>query len=547
MLLLLSGNLETARRLAHNARSTIDAGWWDGVGWQASRIVVDHNVSGAAPGPRATINEFPAFSFVLGDVHPHVLTYPLLAAVVALAVGVLLAEDRLGVPRLAALGALIGLLYASNSWDAPVGFLLVAGAAGVALRFRWRAWLKATCALAGGAIGAAAPFILTFKPPIGVQNPDVPRWLNGLPVLGTLARTFGIVTWHPTVLRELLIVHGAWLAVFVVFAGCVVARERSYISLLRARGDIVLLGALVTLAIAIVWAPALMLIGWPLALAAWIAARERDLASRAVAGLFAVGFLLVLVPEFVYLQDAFGDRMNTVFKLYFQAWLLLSLASAGALVFMLGNVRRSARPAAALAIIIVLAATLPYVRLSAWDWSGQFKQRQSLNGSAYIARTSPGDAAAIAWVRANAQPGDILVEAPGCSYRENLGVPMDRVSAFTGVPTLLGWEFHENQWRRGQLADVNEVLNARAVLTNAYLNGIAPGAAAASPTILILGQFETDVLPGCDLTVARVSVSAGQLAHAGWRLASETAGTRVYVRADRVGVTAPLKGVRAPS
>ena len=106
VLLLLAGNLETARRLVHDARGTINADWWGGVGWQASRIIVDHNVPGHAPGPRETINEFPAFSFVLGDLHPHVLTYPLLACVVALALGVLLHDARESYARLAAFGAL---------------------------------------------------------------------------------------------------------------------------------------------------------------------------------------------------------------------------------------------------------------------------------------------------------------------------------------------------------------------------------------------------------------------------------------------------------
>ena len=95
---------------------------------------------GQSPGPRETINESPAFSFVLGDLHPHVLTYPLLAAVVALAVGVLLSDARLDYPRLAAIGALIGLLYASNSWDAPLGFVLLAGAVGLMLQFQLASW-----------------------------------------------------------------------------------------------------------------------------------------------------------------------------------------------------------------------------------------------------------------------------------------------------------------------------------------------------------------------------------------------------------------------
>src|SRR5690606_22023600 len=41
-----------------------------------------------------------------------------------------------------------------------------------------------------------------------------------------------------------------------------------------------------------------------------------------------LGALLVIVPEFVYLRDQFGTRMNTIFKFYFQGWILWSLAGS---------------------------------------------------------------------------------------------------------------------------------------------------------------------------------------------------------------------------
>jgi hypothetical protein len=40
------------------------------------------------------------------------------------------------------------------------------------------------------------------------------------------------------------------------------------------------------------------------------------------------GLLLTLSVEFVYLVDNFGVRMNTIFKFYFQAWVLMAIASA---------------------------------------------------------------------------------------------------------------------------------------------------------------------------------------------------------------------------
>lgn len=44
--------------------------------------------------------------------------------------------------------------------------------------------------------------------------------------------------------------------------------------------------------------------------------------------LIGAGAVLTLAPDFVYLRDNFGVRINTVFKLYYQGWLLFSLASA---------------------------------------------------------------------------------------------------------------------------------------------------------------------------------------------------------------------------
>ena len=48
------------------------------------------------------------------------------------------------------------------------------------------------------------------------------------------------------------------------------------------------------------------------------------------------------------------------------------------------------------------------------------------------------------------QPGDVVLEAAGCSYYPFGRLPFNRVSAFTGVPTIIGWANHERQWRAGQ-------------------------------------------------------------------------------------------------
>jgi uncharacterized membrane protein len=55
--------------------------------------------------------------------------------------------------------------------------------------------------------------------------------------------------------------------------------------------------------------------------------------------LVVVGGLLVLAPEFVYLRDQFGTRINTVFKFYYQAWILWSLAAAFGSAILFRNLR----------------------------------------------------------------------------------------------------------------------------------------------------------------------------------------------------------------
>lgn len=528
--LLVAGNLETARRFIDDPDATVNAGWWDGVGWQASRIIYDNGVN--QPGDeKQTINEFPAFSFVLGDLHPHLLALPLLAAVLILALGIGLSRDREAWPRLACIGALVGLLYASNSWDAPAGMLLVAGALGISHRFAWRPLVQDALIVVAGAFAMAAPFILEFTAPVGVANASVPSWLSDLPLIGRIFNTFAFVSWRPSSVRELLIVHGAWLAAFAGFAAVELVRDRTLFTIGRERPHVWLAGAILAFGVAMAWAPAVLLLGVPLGLALWFTARSDRQPVRILAGLFAAGFLLALIPEFIYIQDVFADRMNTVFKLFFQAWLMLSLASAASLVYVVSQVPRAYRfPSIAAGALLVLL-TLPYTPLSAQDWTNDFAERRGLDGRAYLGRSAPGDQAAIDWIMEHAEPGDSIVEAPGCAYINVAGAPMSRISAFSGVPTFIGWLNHEGQWRRGEDPRIGDVLDLRAERANAILSG-SIAAADSDVRFLILGQQELREWPECGLTVPRGDGARSALRSAGWEIAFESADMTIFAQPD---------------
>jgi uncharacterized membrane protein len=168
-----------------------------------------------------------------------------------------------------------------------------------------------------------------------------------------------------------------------------------------------------------------------------------------IALLAILGALLVLGPEFLYLKDLFGVRMNTVFKFYFGAWILWGIAAAYAVTELwprVWNFWGAARAAASLTILMGLV----YTFAATWSKTEGFNpaRGRTLDGTAYLATDDPADYEAIAWMNASLAPG-VLAEATsntslriGGSYT-NFG----RISVHTGFPTVLGWPWHEVQWR----------------------------------------------------------------------------------------------------
>ncbi len=175
-----------------------------------------------------------------------------------------------------------------------------------------------------------------------------------------------------------------------------------------------------------------------------------------------VAFALVALTELVYLRDVFAGsfpRMNTVFKFYFQAWALLSITSGCALYFIFESfqtapllagfnlwVRRAARSMWLLACLLLLLAGAIYPIVGAYQRTNGFMQRSnSLDGFAYMQSYYPGDYAAINWLNSHVQGNPVIVEAYGPGGGDYTDYA--RVSAFTGLPTLMGWVGHEYQWR----------------------------------------------------------------------------------------------------
>lgn len=158
--------------------------------------------------------------------------------------------------------------------------------------------------------------------------------------------------------------------------------------------------------------------------------------------LIGIGSLLILGPEYLYLRDLFGNRMNTVFKFYYAAWILWGLAAAYAVGDLLnGTIKK--RVIAISFAVLPLALGLIYPILATWTKTSGFNPPagRTLDGTAYLMRGNPGEYEAMQWMNANLEPG-VIAEAIGGSYSLYA-----RVSAHTGFPAVLGWTFHEFQWR----------------------------------------------------------------------------------------------------
>jgi len=228
----------------------------------------------------------------------------------------------------------------------------------------------------------------------------------------------------------------------------------------------------------------------------------RDRSHAFVLLLGTMALALVAGCEVFYMKDAFAgsqyDRMNTVFKFYFQAWVLFSVACSAGLFFILDSFRAVSNSPFLFKIVygiklwwgfillmLVLASmvyplTAPYERYasisgtfsptyvgstSGMGWLGSLgnlERTNSLDGLEYLKNCQPlscpysdsaGDYAAIRWLNANIQGDPVIVEAVGDDYSF-----YGRISAFTGLPTLMGWVGHEVQWRLAWLK--NDANNA---------------------------------------------------------------------------------------
>ena len=476
--------------------------WW----WQASRTIHDRTPWGDS---QEVIDEFPAFSFILGDMHPHLLALPFVLIAVALALNLYLGTARASeresvdprrpwrwrLPRWGALlgsATVLGALGFLNTWDFPIYWALFVGA-GILGRYAQREQSLAALiqvirrmlpeAVLLGVLSVLlyAPFWIALRSQAGGLLPNLfnatklqqfvvmflPLLLPMIGVISSAARKQK-VRW----LQALGL--GIGLMVGIALLGLVVGAVTGYPYLMIILRGESIEGYTLPLATALTalqqrlrhpWTGLLLALG--LGVGLWTLIHDgpghpggkkgvpQRPAEGAGNGRFALllvlfGALLTLAPEFVYLQDIFMTRMNTIFKFYCQAWILWGLAGAWQMAVWLGAWRRpegrkTGRGLLLCASGLLIAAGLVYTALAVPARAKQHGVPWDLDGAAWLAQAYPGDYAAIQWLNANVEGAPVIVEAPGDQHRAY--IYEGRVAALTGLPTLLGWGGHQRQWR----------------------------------------------------------------------------------------------------
>ena len=465
----------------------------------ASRTIQDRNLSGQST---EVIDEFPAFSFLLADLHPHVLALPFVLLSILLAYEWLLSGSILSSPLFSQkqdylekiiLSALVfGSLIFLNTWDFPIyAFVLfIVIFLKVLPEFQegnWR-WVlgrlfKLVFSIIGLSLLLFLPFIVTLQTQAGGILPNLvyPTRFRQIaihfgPIL--LPLIIFIVAYFlqhrkDFAIRKALQISGVTFILLVLFSFILTLLKfrnpdtaniiLSMLSPFNWRDGIslVLQRRLVESMTVII---ALILITFA---SGFLFARMNNpgTTQKFVFVLILTGAILLLGPEFVYLQDQFGTRMNTVFKFYFQIWILWSLAAAYTSWLIFNNLKKIGRGVFTFILSVILLSGIIYSVGTIAETTQGFSRKPTLDGLQYFANYYPEDWAAVQWLNANISKDEVVLEGTRGAYW--IEGRSSRIAMLTGIPTVMGWVNHESQWRGPDFRDVS---NREEDITSIYVS-----------------------------------------------------------------------------
>ncbi|RIL03995.1 MAG: hypothetical protein DCC75_12690 [Proteobacteria bacterium] len=391
-------------------------------------------------------SEYPLWALLFGDLHAHVISLPFCLTVLGLGLAFLESgRFKAGAPQIfhpLLYGLLLASLSAINTWDFitfSAVTVLVLTASGLGRRplptiGRWLEYFLSNQLSRLFLIALSAIFVLLiFKTGAGVKLHF--GWNQALEFNQA---------WH------ILLHFGPWLVLLV--PGLVLLTLRR----LGAGWRIVAWSFLVALI--------------PIILGSWASMERRETAPWSILGscsvllflgnlalsgsvsrskralniLLSAALLIIAFAEMVFLFD----RMNTIFKFYNPVWGLIGISAVILVAMFLRSVHLMRSRILSWALYLVggtfflvglslgLAGTLINTQIMT-TFQRVTGPRPTLNGMAYLPLLDGDEAHLVFWLRQNMNGTPTMVEAWGQSYG-----PFTRVNMNTGIPSLLGWEYH---------------------------------------------------------------------------------------------------------
>jgi uncharacterized membrane protein len=358
-----------------------------------------------------TIHEFPIYSWVVSDLHGHVLDIPYVLLIIAILLSFML-EANAKWKMLASLrswengkllliGFLLAVMYMTNAWDAAIYLLLTSFVILYLCTQKGVQYKKIFISMLFILIGFVVfvtPFNINFKPSSLVSGIGIlcsPDFLVARQKIGPFL--FEAEHCQHSPWWQLLMLYGFFYFFVISFLIFVLRVKKLF---------------------------------------------QTD---QFVLLLIILSTFLILLPEFVYVKDIYPAhyRANTMFKLVFQAFIMLSLSIGYIVVRILSNKNNKILSISYLLLsICLISLVMLYPHQAINSYYGELKTYKGLYGVAYLKSSYPNDFAAIEWLNKNIKGQPVILEAQGDSYTD-----YGRVSANTGLPTVLGWTVHEWLWR----------------------------------------------------------------------------------------------------
>lgn len=379
-----------------------------------------------------TIHEFPLYSFVVSDLHAHLINLPVVLLYIGLLYKTLSLEKKKKIIlKVLPLGFLLGIMFMTSTWDFG-NYLVLTG------------------------ISTAIFSVLRKK--ISFKN-----------ILSSGIFIGGIV------------LTGLTTALLFILNFTSIAKGIDFVN---ARTPLWQLGVLWGFPIILTFIFSLLL----------LKIKKVKNSDFFVLSLLITSWLLIIIPEIFYVKDIYiasHHRANTMFKLTYQAYVMFYITSgyiALRTVFLLKNV--IGKISALLFFAVIFTSILWYPKLAIKSYYRDLKDYVGLSGNTWLMDKNPDLYATVNWFNENIKGQPVILEAPGDSYTE-----YNVISSYTGLPTVSGWFVHEWLWRgestfpQERVSEITEIYTSQDIqLTKSLLDKY-------KVKYVIVGDFEREKFP----------------------------------------------------